>query len=285
MATPKSEMTYISIDDFKTDYEKQLFEDTFDKVYNGYYDHKNPVPFDLDNIPDNGSICLPDLFSQEKVDLVYTSIALQNDIQTLSSIADKFFKIRTFDYDGRKYKQSESRILLEKLKPEQEDINNRLKNNDVLIYQFFKTKHKDSRIESLYRDFFSYDKVYDEKYNIYAQLVNDIQFVYETTPYDTIRQKLKKVKAIEIEFKKSLDEIINDERYQTALTQEMKEQLASYISSDLSYFESQIYNKKELDTLFTAMNEFLRLIGREYLLTKKKLLNYQVELLSSREHQ
>lgn len=99
------------------EFKKEFLETTFSKVYNGYYDNKNPLIFDLQEVRDEvDTIKLADLFSEENLDMVYSAIALQNDIETVSQISDKTIKLKTFDYDGLKYKQKIVRPSLNNLK-------------------------------------------------------------------------------------------------------------------------------------------------------------------------
>ena len=268
---------------FKSSFEKQYPK--IDKNYNGYYDFKNPVYFEIPVISDNNDIHFSDLFSQTKRDLIYTSIALQEDIQILTQIDNKVYKVKTFDYDGKKYKQSKSRELLEKLTSELENINEQIKNNDILIYRFFKeletNHHKKYKLENLYKEFFTYDKEHDEKYLVYVKMLTETQFMSETTPFDIIKQNLKKVKEAEKQFKVFLGGMINDERFLEELSQETREKLNKYLTSDFRYFNVQTYRDNEIELLFMAMNEYYRLLSMGYYLMKKGLLDYQVELLNS----
>ena len=279
-----------SFENFQTGFEKQYFKNTFDKVYNRYYDHKNPMCFELQAIVDKSNIRFSDLFSQTKLDLIYTSMALQGDIQTLTQIADKVYKVRTFDYDGQKYKQSDSRVLLEKLTSELEYINEQIKCNDVFIYQFFsnleKKLNKGNQLESLYCELFMYDTEYDKKYSVYNQLVNETLFISETTPFEIIEQNLRKVRETEKQFKLFLADIINNEMFSNELSQETKNKLNEYLSSNFKYFGFKVvyhYHNDELEFLFMAINEYYRLLSMGYFLLKKQLLDYQVELLNIRD--
>lgn len=275
-------ITNNNLENFKNSFEKQYPK--IDKRYNGYYDFKNPVPFEIPAWGNN-DVHFSDLFSQTKRDLVYTSIALMDDIQTLNHICNKFYKVKTFDYDGKKYKRSKSRELIEKLTLEVENINEQIKNNDILIYQFFRKLedniNKEKKLESLYQDFFAYDKESEKKFLAYANLRKETQFMSETTPFDTIRQNLKKVNETEKKFKVFFSDMINNELFVEELPQETREKLNNYLTSDLKYFAIQEYLANEIELLFMAMNEYERLFTCGYYLLKKKLLDYQIELLNA----
>ena len=60
----------ISFESFKLEFKKEFLETTFSKVYNGYYDNKNPLIFDLQEVRDEvDTIKLADLFSEENLDM------------------------------------------------------------------------------------------------------------------------------------------------------------------------------------------------------------------------
>ena len=76
--------------------------------------------------------------------------------------------------------------------------------------------------------------------------------------------------------------MLNDEKNRDEVSQETREKLNKYLSSDLDYFGVQIYHNDELELLFMAMNEYYRLLSMEYFIVKKKLLDYQADLLNNK---
>jgi Zn-dependent protease with chaperone function len=269
---------------FKTAFEKEYFENTFSKIYNGYYDNKNPVPFDIDKEnSEDQDISFEDLFSDKKVDLVYTSIALQNDIGLLKQIADKNIPVKTFDYDGKKFKCKDSSELLSKLNTELEQVNDSIKQNDIKIFHFHrkceKAQNKVPLLEITYKHFFEFDRQFDAKYEIHSKLTKELQFVSVTTPFEQIKTNLESIEPLETELKERIKELLTDHSQIGEITTEIKDNLELYISKKQDYFEYNRYNNDNLEILFTAIRNYAYLLSKGYFLMKKKLLEYQEKLM------
>jgi len=281
----QGEIKVIESDKFLEEYRKEALSNTFSKIYNGYYNSKNPINFDLNFKTNDDEITFNELFSDEKVDLVYSAIALQNDIQTLSDISNNILRIKTFDYNGARFKRKEANKLIEKLKPELERLNEQIKLNDYKIYEFFKREeklqNKENKLEQFYNNFFEFDKVFDSKYEIYTRLLNELQFTSVTTPFEQIKANFSKIKSTEKLLKEELNQLLSDSILQNEITTETKEKIEQYISKTLDYFGVTTYFNENLDILYTAIHNYGYLLSRKYFLMKREILTYQEELVKS----
>ncbi len=278
----QGEIKNLPFEDFSKDFEKQLEKNTFSKFYNGYYDDKSPIELDFEKINDQQvEESIEDLFSNQKVDLVYQTTALESDIETISLIKDKKIPIKSFDYDGKKYKRKHSSQLISNLTKELEVFNEQIKQNDVRIYTYFAKKEKlgpeyiRGKLQRLYEDFFNFNKVYEEKVEIYNSLSNELHFIHLKTDYDTIRSNFKKIKTLEFKFKKELQSLLENEKYKDEITVQIRENIDKYLAEELQYFGKTMYFDNNLTILFTALYDYLHLLGRGYFITKKELLLYQ----------
>lgn len=273
--------------EFSEEYKKETLNDSFSKIYNGYYDNKNPLKFDLSMVDAYEQTCLSELFSDTHVDLVYSAIALENDIHTLQNIANKTLNIKTFDYDGMRYKRKNSVMLIEKLKPELENLKESIKANDKKIFEFFKNEEKQQnrqeRLTQIYSAFFQYDEDFDSKFELRNKLLKDLEFVAETTPFNDIKANFKRIKPIEQQLKNEMKPLLNDPLLQSEITHETKEKLEEYLSTTLEYFGVTSYYDENLSTLYFAINNFSYLLSRKYFLMKKELLDYQGELTKAEQ--
>lgn len=279
-STPNS----YSLENFKTEYEKEYVKNTFSKSFNGYYDNKNPIQFDFNEINTaKKSLSLDDLFNNKNVTLNYEGEALQNDIDTIKQISDKTLKVKTFDYDGKKYNQKDSGSLLVKLQDELKFINNSIKENDISIFQFFQkseqTLNKTSKIVQLYKDFFEFDKEYDANFDVYTKLSDKLQFINFTTPTDQIKTNFNDAKHLEFRLKENIKQMMSDNKYSSEITNEIKENFDTYLSKDWQYFGNETYFDQSLEMLFSSLNNYVYLLSRGYFLHKKELLDYKVSLL------
>ncbi|PZW42736.1 Zn-dependent protease with chaperone function [Mesonia algae] len=280
----EGEVSTMTEEAFQQEFKNEFLENSFPSLYNDYYDNKNPLLFDLQKIDnDVKNIQLADLFSEDKIDMVYTSIALENDIETIKQISDKKIKLKTFDYDGVKYSQINSKKLLRQLKIEQEELNEQIRFNDIKIFMFFKACEKESKsehqLEGLYTQFFDYDKNFDSKYEVYTVLSDALQFINYTTPIEQIESNLIGVKKIEKQLKSEIHILLDNDLYQAAMSKEIKDNFDLYLSRDWKYFGNERYYDDHLETLFTAMSNYAFLLSQRYFLLKKHLLNYQAQLI------
>lgn len=282
----QEETRFLSYDNFQKEYKSEVLSNSFAKMYNGYYDNKNPTLIDLNHRNSiDEKVDFKSLFSDEKIDLVYTAIAIQNDIETLISISNNSLPIKTFDYDGFRYKRKDITELLKKLKVELETLNEKIKKNDIDIYENFrKAEHEQNKpkeLERLYSDFLEFDTTFNAKHDIYIKLLNDLQFVSTTTPFEKIRANLKRIKPTEELLKTEINQLLSDCKFQTEITAEIKEKLELYTSQTWEYFGGVSYFDDNLNILYTALHNYAHLLSRVYLVLKKKILAYQEELTKS----
>jgi Zn-dependent protease with chaperone function len=280
------ECSDLTFEIFQTNFKEEFLKNTFSKVYNGYYDNKNPLYFDIDKIEQSTkNIELEDLFSENKIEEVYTAISLQNDIESIKQISNNTYDVKTFDYDGIKYSKKDCKSLISKLEKELELLTEKIKTNDIEIFKYFRSIEQkvnlNPSLEKLYNHFFNYDKEFDVKYDVYIQLSNELQFVNYTTPIEQIRANFIKVEALEERLKMGISEILESQDYLTELTKEIKENFELYLTKKWQYFGNEKYFDKNLEMLFSAMNNYAFLLSRGYFLTKQKLLKYQEELIKT----
>lgn len=271
---------------FLEEYKREVLSNSFSKIYNGYYDSRNPVNFDLKHDADHPEIITKDeLFSDEIMDIVHSSISLKNDIQTLTDISNKTIFVKTFDYNGVRFNNKDAGKLIEELSPQLERINELLKANDLKIYKYFsgleEKLDKAKELKQLYKEFFDFDKLFDSKYEIYTDLLNDLKFTSVTTRLDKIRTNFKKIKIKEELLKIEINQLLADEILIPEITDEIRELMERYTSTSLDYFGVAIYNDDNLNLLYSAIHNYGHLLTRKYFLMKRRLLTYQVGLIEN----
>ena len=276
----QTEPKVLSFDDFKNAFPETYVTDNFPKIYNGYYDDKNPVRFDTASVFSvSKKITIKDLFSDEKVGLVYTSIALQNDIDTLGLISKNGVKVKTFDYDGVKYKGKDSKKLQKKLKIELEQVHQRIKKNDLNIFSYFRRKEEERNrtgLAALYNDFFDYDSEFENKVQVYNDLMANLQFVQFRVEIAVIKRNFEENKVLEQKLKAHIRDLLKSK---CEVTQSEKDEFELYLSREWEYFGRQQYLEENLNRLFKVLDSYYKILQSEYLNCKKRILDYQANLL------
>lgn len=281
----EGEVTPVALEDFQAAFEQEFQDNSFPKLFNGYYDPKNPLSFELDTVSiSDAPASAVDLFSDEKVEWVHQAVALQQDIESIQQIADKQVAIKTFDYDGKKYKQKESPALSVRLQQELVALNSRIRQNDIQIYQFCKqaeqTHAEPPQLASLYRTFFEEDAAYEDKANIYVRLSSELLFVNHTLAPEDIRVHFHQIRPIEETFKSYIREMLEMEIYQPEMTTEIRNNLSQYANHTVQYFGQERYYEDNLGLLFSALHNYIFILTRSFFLLKKKLVTYQETLIT-----
>lgn len=273
-----------TLEEFKQQYISDSESGSFGEVYNGYYDNKNPVNFDLEEaIQMSNGLEVNDLFSQEMVDTIYLSNSLDSDIDVISQIVSKEFKIKSFDYDGEKFRQKDAKRLLDELKLEQQQLHEKIKANDMAVFNFFHHKglhtDNDSPLKRIYQEYFDFDKENEERLAVYGRLIEGTQFINVPSSFDAIRNGFNSLMKVERDFKKHLEIFLTDENYSSHLTADAKLSFELYMKGTWTYFRSERYVDDNLHMLFTAINHFAEFLGQLYFIKKKNLLQYQEAML------
>lgn len=278
--------SFFTLEDFKSEYQEQFESNTFNTMYNGYYDNKNPNYFDINTIQKPSVISLFEtLFSKEKIDMVYDCIALENDKEIIENIANKQINIKTFDYNGHKFKSKEASELIPKIEKEIIDLKNKITENDISIFLFFsnlaKKDYKDGSLILKYKAFFTYDKEYERRAGYYNDLITATDFISVVTPIEVIKSKLKNVYSLEVTIKKEIQDMLSNELYKKELTADIRESFELYLKENWLYFSNSKYIDEELNIFYKAINNYIFILSRGYFLLKKDLLDFQSELLAT----
>jgi Zn-dependent protease with chaperone function len=271
---------------FKSEYTETFHQNTFPKIYNGYYDNKNPLHFDLDAIVDfENTKTSETLFSKKNVDLVYDYVALENDRAILQNIAGKTFVVKTFDYDGQKYRSKDAATLITKLDEEIKILTQKLLQNDIEIYRFFFTqalkKGKENELKKMYLDFFNLDTAYETKTALYQTMIQSTNFISEVTPFDEIEKNFAAIATQEISLKNEIRLLLEDKDVEAEVTKIMKDNFEKYVSQEWVYFYKETYYDESLQVFFAALNDYHYVLSRKYFLAKIHLMNFQVTLLEN----
>ncbi|MBV6880152.1 M48 family metallopeptidase [Epilithonimonas ginsengisoli] len=274
----ESERSNLEFDHFKEEFETTYNKDTFDKIFNNYYDNKSPDRFDLEtSIPSDENLSFDELFGKDKVEIAYNLIALENDKNTIESISKKELKIKTFDYDGTKYKASEAKNLIPKLENEIRSLKEEVTANDINIYHYFLRKAKEQNREyefrTYYSDFVNYEASYEEQFKLYLELNDAYAFVSVTTPFEQIKKNFRKHIPLESKLKDELKNILTNPLLESDITEEACKDLQYYVDNQLIYFNNNEYFNDDLQHLFFAINSYQYYTARNYFLLKKRLLD------------
>lgn len=285
-------VVYNQNEKFFEDFETQFLSESFNEIYNHYYDNKNPdmEAFELranESVLNSDKNKLNDLFNNAAIDLVYCAISLENDIAILKQILCGDFKIKSFNYDGHKILSKNCGELIDRLEIDLKEIKQQIKENDIKIYSYFfglaNNQNKQEELKKYYDVFFEQDKSYDEKFQYYIKIINASDFMYHTLPYDVIKRNMDLLNTEEEIFKTQIQKMLEDNLHKNAITVDMRVALNKYLSEEWRYFSANVYVEENIAILSQAIRDYQIVLSNTYFQTKKELLDFQVQLLQKHE--
>jgi Zn-dependent protease with chaperone function len=274
-----------SLSEFISCFKKEYDNETFDNRYGGYYDNKNPMLFDLNNDLEQSSVLsFEDLYSEEKIGLVYEEIALQQDLSLLEQLEASDNKMLTFDYEGVRYKATDASDLKLKCEQELKQLEAAIFENDKNIYAFFHQqatlKNCAFQLEQWYQKFFCIEVLNEEYFSLYQLLMNGLHFTNTKTAFEVIESNFDNLQEDEKLLKQYLRSMLTDAMLQSEISTSMRANFEEYLSKEWSYFDGREYNDKALRMFIDAINGFQYLNNRNYFLIKKGLVDFQISLLN-----
>lgn len=273
----KDQVSSDTFDDFEKDFAEEFKAKGFPAIFNGYYDSYNPTKIDLEQPAVNETdVAFEQLYTNEKIDILYSSFSLEADISTLKQIQTEETDIKSFEYDGTKYQKNEISGLLLKLEDELKEIQTSMSINDLVIHEYFKKKALTQQTEPVYLEKYAallaFDKHYGSAVAIVSKIINETQFIQFTTPVEQIERNFSNFVQTETQFKEEITKLMAVPIF-NKMEAELKEKLDNYLSKgQLQYFAVDAYNDDNLDVLFYALNAFRDSLYLMYFETKKALL-------------
>ncbi|MBK8391011.1 MAG: M48 family metalloprotease [Saprospiraceae bacterium] len=280
--TSEKQVTQLALPDFQSEFETNFKQNAFPKIYNGYYDVKNPTFFELpQSVDDQNLKTLEVLFSDEIVAQINQMVTFQSDMETIKQIENGNLEIRTFDYDGKKYNKNQCFALLQTLNVDMEELQAQFVKNDEEIYRFFSSLERPNTgiLRKKQEDYFAFLNVFEDKISVYYKMSENLAFINYTTPIEQIHNNFSLIKPEETKLKDLILELIESCGDMPEFTPQLRKDFESYLSQSWIYFAGNNYINENLDILYKAMNGFGYLLSRRFFFLKKDLLDYQVSLL------
>lgn len=278
---------YLTEQEFEEKYKNLLAEKSFPKIFNSYYDVKNPVCEDFDKIKsellhsEKLNISKNELFDDDKVSLIFEKNALDSDSKVLEMIQKKTYKLKTFDYDGVKYTQKQAPKAQKILSDRMVVIDNEIKKNDDKIFKFTyqnATTEQKLKFSDLVENFTKADKEFDDYFNAFQAFVPYLDFMSQRMEISDIMRNRNILLPKENIFKGKIKELIAS-HFGKYMQTDDKQILDEYVDADHLYFEHNTYNNDEIERLNAALGKYQEVLSSGYFKMKKEVLNLMEEIL------
>lgn len=267
---------------FITAYREAEISQSFPDIFNGYYDRWNPVVCKEEDVPGQTPLTFEQLFGEENIELINTIRTLEKDKQTLAQLAAGGHDIKTFDYDGVKYKTREAAELEQQLEDILKQLQERAVANDKAVHLYFSqlasSRGEQTTWETLYQTYADADQCYEERIGYYNALGESIEFMRVTTPYEQIERNLIEVAAAEKNLKTQIRFMLDTAPFQEAITPEIATNFNKYLDQEWVYFRDKNYIEESLKMLEEVMEQYPFVLSKSYFLAKKALLDQEAAM-------
>lgn len=282
------EPTQMNLEQFSTKYLADFQEWSFHEAYKGLYDDRNHAEFDPDAeallADSSANLSFDELLTLENAHLGAHINAVNQDIEVLTEIEKGNTGIKTFDFEGQKYKWKKAGEIRERMQTEVTALEAQIVTLDKQLFHLCYLKAQevgkaDGFLEQ-YRHLFKIRTAYEKDSKGYFTVVNALSPIYSgEMDRDTAIYIVKQLKSKEVNFRKRLKQMLTSPTFTPYLTDDKKKALQKYLSKKRRYLFPERFNDPGLDILGEALATFWSLINERYFKTRKEVLEYQVQFL------
>ena len=272
-------------EDFEQEYIKERVNNSFAKIYNNYFDDNNLNKINISDFTgQTGSTDVTELFSDEKIELVYTAIGVENDIEILKQIKTGDTGVKSFDYDGKRYSKGDIDSLLPQLEKQSQHFKAAIDDNNAKIVQYFYSKSQLKGTAEEYKLLLDKHIRFNHFHATAFSSINNVykhaQFLNTTTVVTEIENNLRRLVPYELKLKEVMQQYISDAAFKEYIPEETMQKIQRYLDKNYIYFAGGAYNENVLSILFDALRLFNESVNKQLFKHKKDFLDFQACLES-----
>lgn len=275
---------FINNGEFLLMFKNKQTQNTFNKVFNSYYNTKNPVLHNYENLTEYGDFVESnELFSDEKVALAFERTALEADLNLLKMIQNKTYKIKSYDYDGQRYTAEQSSKVIKIVEERIAAVNNDIENFDKEIFTYLYAKSDSDQKEKLFKfqnNFNTADVEFDKYFEAYNKFVPYLDFMSKTLQFDEIRKHRAKLLEEEKNFKNEIAKLTSSSNLSPYISKDEFTIFNNYLSANNIYFNNDEYLETEIGDLNTVLITYQQALSQSYFKIKKEFLDFKADILS-----
>jgi Zn-dependent protease with chaperone function len=271
---------------FRGKYRSENEKYRIDKAYKGFFNYRNITTVNLKKIEERvtSPSTLNDVLDAAVIHLPFVINGLRTDIEILESIEKGQLQVKTFEFQGRKYKKAEVASLLQKVREELPPAEAALQQADTTVIGFFikaaGRKNESEKLREQYSELFQITQQTESDLKYYAEVMQDISPVfYQSLPFDQIRQIMHKVRLNEVMIKERLKAMLDGGQYEHVISTQDRQRLLDYLAKDHVYFIEPNFNNEALGLFTDAMQIFAHASQDRLAIFKKELLAKQLSYL------
>jgi Zn-dependent protease with chaperone function len=236
----------------------------FPDIYKGFYNNRYLLigRSDIESLKTHVVEMSPEeIFTEENGRLYSTMIDYKNDLNIVNAIASKDIKVKTFDFDGKKYDATDSAEVRERLQLDINILERKIHELESAAFVYYYNKFPDkSHITDLYLHFFNRQDI-SKKYAV--RIEEGTRALYSIQNGITVDEANKvgeKLRLLEIVFLKEAYEEIGHDNIRD---DELRKKLADFKSKSYMYFSGDSFMPNEVQEFNNAFFLLAREINLE----------------------
>lgn len=237
---------------------------SYPDAYNGFYDDRQPellTAETLDTIP-AADLRFEDIFTTENAALHKRIATVTQDTELLKAINEGKLAVKSFDFDGMKYKRDNAPEIISQLQAELTTLQQRMSQLDKDAAGYFIQKAGEVSADAaaqlktrynLYYDLRNRADAFLKKMNDMLEILSPV-FSGQTMQIDPIRSMISRLKQDhEPVFKNELRKWTDEGVFSN--NAELASRISAFISADYVYFSESSFMETELRELHSLCNE------------------------------
>jgi hypothetical protein len=283
-AVHKGEPIILDEQAFRDRYELETIPYTFPKLYQGYFNNRPMTEVDPSRSLVRDAGRLSDILTSETLQLPRQLEVLANDIQLMETVRDKANGVRTFEFNGKRYPQSQAEAILQQLRQEKEQAAAALAYADNRIYAL--TFHAAEQRGSLqvwqekFSSWLNLERMALETHSYYEDILKIVQPAYEQELTLDSAHSIQNYLAANEQKGKDWILTLLQRPDLSFINNEEQNILSQYATCNLIYFDAKAgFNSENLSLCLRATSLLQYVYGQLSVRAKKDYLQWQAEML------
>lgn len=276
----------LSDPELKARLEQDLQKYEFHSLYNGFYDNRAVMAF-----TEKPSVTVPasvnELLTPDLIQIPKRIQVITNDINMLEAIQQTNSGVKTFDFDGKRYKVEEAAQVTLTLKRELTDLETQANNAEQeLIAMAFKAAEANGLAAELQQKYNTLH-ITDEDFQKCATNYFDIMAILQPAFQGQMRidQALaidNQLKLNEKSIKEHMSVFLQNQKLPEWCDDQEANKIKTYVNEKLTYFsEIRGFDDDAIALFQEAHTLFYHALSKRAFQAKKILLDYQAQFLKS----
>lgn len=267
--------------EFATKYYTDFNELRFPNEYHGFFDNFFPTEVELKECL-NDTSGLQSILSKKKVNSLQERTNIYHDLNLIKAIQNGQIKIKTFDFDGQKYKVGKAPEVAEILEQEAHLLTEEYLTCATRIFNYFYQQALRNgggeEFKRKYDELISHIVRYNAEMDILEQIRTEVSPIFsELIPIKQAEEINQKLKNLELELKDRIQYEINQEKLRL-------EDFDEFLAKKRNYFSVDTFIEGNLEILFSNINLFEEQLSSHISALKRDFLEYQLEFDDITKH-